>query len=54
VLTTFGLAPDRFKLLVGLGFLAVVYFSPDGVLGLWERARRKMRDRTDPLTGQPR
>jgi len=54
VLTTFGLAPDRSKLLVGLGFLAVVYFSPDGVLGLWERARRKMRDRTDPLTGQPR
>jgi len=54
VLTAFGLAPDRFKLLVGLGFLAVVYFSPDGVLGLWARAMDARRKRTDPLTGLPR
>jgi len=54
VLTAFGLAPDRFKLLVGLGFLAVVYFSPDGVLGLWARAMAARRKRTDPLTGLPR
>lgn len=54
VLLAFGLAPDRFKLIVGLGFLAVVYFSPDGVLGLWERAMARWRNRTDPLTGQTR
>jgi branched-chain amino acid transport system permease protein len=54
VLTAFGLAPDRFKLLVGIGFLAVVYFSPDGVLGLWARVIERWRDRTDPLTGRQR
>jgi branched-chain amino acid transport system permease protein len=54
VLTALGLAPDRFKLLVGLGFLAIVYFSPDGVLGLWERVRRRMAERSDPLTGRQR
>jgi len=53
VLTAFGLAPDRFKLLVGIGFLAIVYFSPDGVLGLWARAKARRR-RSDPLTGEPR
>lgn len=51
VLTTFGLAPDRFKLIVGIGFLAVVYFSPDGVLGLWDRLREKRAKRADPPTG---
>lgn len=53
VLQALGLAPDRFKLIVGIGFLAVVYFSPDGVLGLWERAMARRRNRTDPLTGLP-
>lgn len=33
----------RFNLVVGLGFLAIVLFSPDGVLGLWERWRRSNR-----------
>jgi branched-chain amino acid transport system permease protein len=54
ILQAFGLAPDRFKLLVGLGFLAVVSFSPDGVLGLWERAMARRRSRVDPLTGETR
>ncbi len=54
ILQALGLAPDRFKLIVGIGFLAVVYFSPDGVLGLWERAMARRRNRTDPLTGLPR
>lgn len=42
VLTAFGMQGERFKLLIGLGFLLIVFFSPDGVLGLWEkwRARR--------------
>ncbi len=54
VLTAFGLSNERFKLLIGLGFLAIVFFSPDGVLGLWDRWRARARKRRDPLTGQPR
>jgi branched-chain amino acid transport system permease protein len=53
VLSAFGLSNERFKLLIGLGFLAVVFFSPDGALGLWERWRIRRRKRVDPLTGQP-
>ena len=49
ILIALGLAGDRFKLLIGLGFLAVVYWSPDGVLGLWDRWRT--RRAADPLTG---
>jgi branched-chain amino acid transport system permease protein len=51
VLTAFGMSNERFKLLIGLGFLAVVFFSPDGVLGLWERWRERRRKARDPLTG---
>jgi len=40
---------ERFKLVVGLGFLAVVFFSPDGVLGLWERYRTRMERRQRDL-----
>ncbi len=44
-----GLDGKRFQLLIGLGFLLIVLFSPDGVLGLWARWRarlhaRRMRD----------
>lgn len=49
VLELFGLSNERFKTLIGLGFLAVVFFSPDGVLGLWDRWRA--RRARDPLTG---
>jgi branched-chain amino acid transport system permease protein len=38
-LVAVGLDGQRFQLLIGLGFLAIVFFSPDGVLGLWERWR---------------
>jgi branched-chain amino acid transport system permease protein len=31
---------ERFNTLIGVLFLAIVLFSPDGLLGLWERARR--------------
>ena len=51
ILTTFGMSGERFKLLIGLGFLAVVFFSPDGVLGLWERWRERRRKSRNPLTG---
>jgi branched-chain amino acid transport system permease protein len=46
-LVAFGMTGERFKLVVGLGFLAIVFFSPDGVLGLWERfqARRQNSSR---------
>ena len=36
-----GLDGKRFQLLIGVGFLLIVLFSPDGVLGLWERCRRR-------------
>lgn len=54
VLSSFGLSTERFKLIVGLGFLAVVFFSPDGALGLWDRWRERQRKDIDPLTGRPR
>jgi branched-chain amino acid transport system permease protein len=40
-LVALGLSGQRFQLLIGLGFLVTVLFSPDGILGLWERARRR-------------
>ena len=42
-----GLSGERFRLLIGLGFLVVVYFSSDGILGLWKKFR-DWQDR-DPL-----
>jgi branched-chain amino acid transport system permease protein len=40
-LVAIGLDGNRFRLLIGLGFLVIVFFSPDGVIGLWERWRRR-------------
>ena len=34
---------ERFNTLIGVLFLAIVLFSPDGLLGLWEKARRSLR-----------
>ncbi len=39
VLIAVGLSGERFRLLIGLGFLIIVFFSPDGILGLWKRFR---------------
>jgi branched-chain amino acid transport system permease protein len=47
-LVAFGLDGNRFRLLIGLGFLVIVFWSPDGVIGLWERWRR--RNATDGQT----
>lgn len=37
VLAAIGLDPQRFQLLIGLGFLLIVFFSPDGLVGIAER-----------------
>ena len=34
---------ERFNTVIGLAFLLVVLFSPDGLLGLWQRLREKIR-----------
>ena len=52
VLIALGLSGDRFQLLIGLGFLVVVYFSEDGLIGIWRRIKES-RNR-DPLTGESR
>ncbi len=36
-LEAIGLEGKRFQLLVGLGFLLIVLFSPDGLVGIWRR-----------------
>jgi branched-chain amino acid transport system permease protein len=41
VMEAVGLDGKRFQLLVGVGFLLIVLFSPDGVLGLWQRWHRR-------------
>ena len=34
---------ERFNTVIGLAFLLVVLFSPDGLLGLWSRTRARLR-----------
>ena len=34
---------ERFNTVIGLAFLLVVLFSPDGLLGLWNRIRPRLR-----------
>jgi len=33
---------ERFNTVIGLTFLAIVLFSPDGLLGLWDRAKARL------------
>jgi branched-chain amino acid transport system permease protein len=40
-LVKIGLDGNRFRLLIGLGFLAIVFWSSDGVIGLWLRWRQR-------------
>jgi len=45
---------ERFNLLIGGVFLAIVLFSPDGLLGLWERARQRfLRSGAAAATSSP-
>lgn len=50
VLIALGLSGERFQLLIGLGFLIIVLFSTDGLLGLWKRLKDSRQK--DPLTGR--
>ncbi len=38
---------ERFNTVIGLAFLLIVLFSPDGLLGLWERFRSRVRTSTN-------
>lgn len=38
-----GLSGERFQLLIGMVFLLIVFFSPDGILGLWDRWQSRLR-----------
>ena len=49
-LVAVGLAGERFELLIGGGFLLIVFLSPDGLVGLWAKVRDRM-DHADRLTG---
>ncbi|HEX9211986.1 MAG TPA: branched-chain amino acid ABC transporter permease [Bradyrhizobium sp.] len=50
-LVKIGLDGNRFRLLIGLGFLAIVFWSSDGVIGLWQRWRQSQRRQTDRPVG---
>ena len=39
---------DRFNTVIGIVFLLIVYFSPDGLLGLWEKVRPRARRERAP------
>src|SRR3546814_3183776 len=39
---------ERFNTVIGLAFLLVVLFSPDGLLGLWNRFSGRLRFRRPP------
>jgi branched-chain amino acid transport system permease protein len=49
ILTALDLSSERFKTLIGFGFLVIVFFSPDGVLGLWDKWRAAREKPGDPL-----
>jgi branched-chain amino acid transport system permease protein len=42
-LVAVGLDGRRFQTIIGLGFLIIVLFSPDGVIGIWQRVSARMR-----------
>ncbi|PHQ69832.1 MAG: hypothetical protein COB93_07030 [Sneathiella sp.] len=38
---------ERFNMVIGTAFLLIVLFSPDGILGLWNQFRPKLRFKRD-------
>lgn len=49
-LLAMGMAGERFQLLIGITFLVIVFWSPDGILGLWDKLKESHN--RDPLTGR--
>lgn len=47
ILVALGLGGERFQLLIGISFLIIVFWSPDGILGLWDRWKESRNK--DPL-----
>lgn len=47
VLEGVGLDGRRYQLLIGLGFLVIVLFSPDGLIGIFQRLRERYRRNRD-------
>lgn len=43
---------ERFNLLIGSVFLAIVLFSPDGLLGLWANVRQRLAGLRSPNRGR--
>ncbi len=54
VLEGLGLDGRRYQLLIGLGFLVIVLFSPDGLIGIWQRLRERYRRSADTRDAQMR
>ena len=50
-LVAVGLSGERFQLLIGLGFLVIVFGSPDGLLGLWSKLQTRS-ERNAVLRGE--
>ncbi|MCU4182063.1 branched-chain amino acid ABC transporter permease [Bosea sp. BH3] len=54
LLTAAGLDGKRYQLVVGAGFLAIVLFSPDGLVGIWQRLRERHRRSREAKAAQMR
>ncbi len=50
-LVNIGLDGNRFRLLIGLGFLLIVFWSSAGIIGLWERWQQRHRGGTTRRSG---
>jgi branched-chain amino acid transport system permease protein len=49
-----GLEGKRYQLLIGFGFLVIVLFSPDGLIGIWQRLRERYRKGREAQDAQMR
>jgi branched-chain amino acid transport system permease protein len=45
---------ERFNLVIGVVFLAIVLFSPDGLMGLWAKLRARLQPHQSLTSTQPR
>lgn len=49
-----GLEGKRYQLLIGFGFLIIVLFSPDGLIGIWQRLGERYRKSREAQDAQMR